>query len=175
LTYCKNIQSVLAMLAISVCSAPAAGESFNFIQAGTDQILATLTTDGADPFDHSNIDDLSFSSVGASLFALDVGSYAGEFDVTFGTGFTDDASDELKGLDAGRAQIQDNDPPFGGGFVIIADETPLADIMERDGLIRISASGDWRLVSAVPEPTSFLLALSATLSFVFYRDRRRHR
>ena len=148
--------------------------SFQFVEATSEVVLAELHTDGTDPFDHSNITDLSFTIEGDALFGFGVGSYSGVFDSTFAANrWTSDGSGRLTTVDAMVSGIFfDNSPP--PSTVLVDAQTPIFSLGIEpvssgrmtfvDGTLPdfTAVHGTWQ---SVPEPSALTLC---TLGFVIF-------
>lgn len=152
--------------------------SFDFVEATSDVVMARLHTDGTDPFDHSNITDLTFTPEGDSLFGFGVGAYLGMFDSTFAANqWTSDGSGGLTTVDSMVSGIffDDTPPP---STVLIDASTPIFSLRVEpsfsgrmefvDGTLPdfIAVQGTWQLV---PEPSSLTLFTLGLVVFRRYR------
>ena len=153
--------TLCAILALPCSNSWAA--SFEFVQAESEVVLAQLHTDGSDPFDHSNITDLTFTVEGDAIFGFGRGSYASTFDSTFAANrWTSDGFGGLTTVDLQVSGIffDDTPPP---STALVDAQTPIFSLgLEPrlssrmtlvDGTLPdfIEAHGSWRLV---PEPAS---------------------
>jgi hypothetical protein len=148
----------LAALALALLCGPAeAGPSYNFVESGSDNVLATLELSSL-PATHSEVVGLEFSTEGEAIFGV-LGLYSGTFDST-NDAFIGDGADGLAGSGAGTSStIFDFDPAIVdavrleltahgnvGSDVLFADFGPDSS--------PIGVSGDW---TAVPEPSTLIL------------------
>ncbi len=74
---------IVPILFLAMCCSNSWATDYDFIEESSMDVLATLHTDGADPFDHTNVTGFSFTSEGDDLFGFGVGIYLGMFDSTF--------------------------------------------------------------------------------------------
>jgi hypothetical protein len=177
------------LAALALGNLPSRAEATNlyydFIQAGSGDVLATLELSGL-PATHSEVVSLSFSQIGQNLFGYDT-VYGGTFGVTTAM-FVADGIGGLQGTDPNNhSQILDFNPPdsilmsqFGTETVSLF-ATPAAGgdgfgISPANGIIDIPivALGDWSLV--VPEPSTMsLVCFGATAVVGWQLGRSRHR
>ena len=86
-----------------------AGTFYDFVEDGTGTILAQVTLEGDEPWDHFDVSRLTITEAGDAVLALGIGEYGGLFDET-DLGFkTDLAGDGLIGNTGLNGSITDNE------------------------------------------------------------------
>jgi hypothetical protein len=181
----KNLMTrniLFAIVSIHFWAVAAAATDYDFIQTGTGDLLATLSTNGADPFDDADFTGLTFSSDGSTLFGFGSGLYLGTFDSTTSL-FTSDGIGGLTTTTTGTTAT-DVAPPalpangLGTAFSLelFADTAAGSDSItvsfEDDTPDAIIATGDW-LAVGVPEPSALVLATWSIVAMAGWRRRRR--
>ena len=142
---------------------------YDFVESSTTDVLARISLQGDEPWDHSDILSLVFTQAGDDKLVLGVGTYGGAFDTTGNAFIMHLASDGLIGDGGAEGMITDNTPPTGASNVtLLAGTIGNTDRISVEGRARV-ASGDWKLV---PEPGSLGLAVMAMVGWGSYRCRR---
>jgi len=192
-TATRSVLASVMFVGFSISSAY--GTSYDFIQGGTGDTLATLTTDGTDPFDHTNVVEISFTSAGDALFGFGTGVIPFVFQATtpssaewteVGGGLqTVDVSKSgsLRDLDTTVPSSFNPTHPLGGvTFVLFADDAAGGDGMfygdvPDGGVVDVFVDGDWASAAGgvVPEPSTAILLIIglAGLAACGHRGRRR--
>lgn len=147
-------------------------------------IYATLKLSGDSPYDHTNIESLTFTPEGESILGY-AGKYAGEFDSS-GVTLSEDSLGRLMlddvidvplrrfswvDSDAPRTKLQESSQVLSQSLEINILSTHSSIILKRKVLgggltlpgVRLgpSVSGAW--IRAVPEPSAIILAFCSTL------------
>ncbi len=154
------------MIVACVAASTQASVLYDFQQAGTATVLATLELSSV-PANETHIAGLTFTPAGDAIFGFG-STYSGTFDTSNGA-FADDGVGGLQGgIDYGgifAATMTDNDPPastvFPGPFAfspildLYADSRPDEDVIHMypngPGSPLAYVSGNWR---QVPEPAT---------------------
>lgn len=162
----RNIAGVLlTFTAICVATASATAADYEFMQEGTGDILATLSTNDADPFSHTDVTSLTFTTEGDAIFHVgtsDVSSYLS----STGDSLTNDGLGGLEGTGTEQNGFLLMDPPpphvdpiatgqmtfYAGGIDPDSISLESNDLPGDE-----SATGLW--VLSVPEPASVLLMI----------------
>lgn len=159
----RLLSTATFLFTLTVTLANSWAASFDFLDSASEVVLATLCTDGTDPFDHSNITSLSFTNEGDARFGFGIGSYPGAFNSTFAMNrWTSDGFGGLTTVDPMVSGIffDDTPPP---STVLIDAQTPIFSLglePTLSGRITfvdgthpdfIEVYGTWQLV---PEPSS---------------------
>lgn len=77
-----GLHILLGILLAGMPPAGANGDEFDFIEGSSGNVLATLTTNGANPFAHTDVVSLSFTPDGDSAFGFGTGIIPFVFDLT---------------------------------------------------------------------------------------------
>ncbi len=142
---------------------------YDFVESSTTDVLARISLDGDEPWDHSDILSLVFTPAGNVKLSLGLGLYGGVFDTTGNEFIMHVPSDGLIGDGGPEGVITDINPPPGATKVtLLAGIIGNVDRISVEGTARV-ASGDWKLV---PEPGSLGLAVMAMVGLGSYRRRR---
>ena len=148
---------ISASLALLVTSAHCqAQELYNFVQAGTGDILATLDLTTL-PATHTDVAGLTFSTKGEAIFGLGP-VYTGTFDTTSESTVSETLPMNLGCTSCNANSFFDNDPPMGfDSFQLWFDDDLEEDaILLNTGVGAIRDFGDW---VAVPEPATSSMAI----------------
>ncbi len=158
--------------------------SYDFVEHPSGDILATLHTDSSDPFDHTNVIGLSFTSEGDALLGIGVGTYPNSFDQTSNLWMSDGIGglstvsgleDYIYSFNAPPSQILFDLNNGSASTVILqlaVNPSSFDSIDLSDGTLPefIHITGQWQLV---PEPASILLVTPGLMMILGHRARRR--
>lgn len=168
----------LTFTALCVATASATGADYEFIQEGTGDILATLSTNGADPFFHTDVISLNFTTEGDAILGVGT-SDVSSFLSSTGASLTSDGLGGLEGTGAGQNGFLLMDPPpphdppiatgqmtfYAGGSDPDSISLESLDLPQMDPV-----TGLWVLV--VPEPGTAVLGAMAGIGMMMAQRRR---
>jgi PEP-CTERM motif len=170
--------ALLSFTAFCVATASATGTDYDFIQDGTSDILATISTNGADPFTHADVIGLTFTAEGDAIFGVGT-SDVSSFLSSTGASLTYDGFGGLEGTGTGQNGFLLMDPPpphdppiqFGQMTLHAGGTDPDSISLESDDLPPMDpVTGVWVLV--VPEPGTAALGALAAAGLLMARRRR---
>ena len=160
---------ISASLALLVTSAHCqAQELYNFVQAGTGDVLATLDLTVV-PATHTDVAGLTFSTKGEGIFGLGA-TYSGTFDLTSESTVSETLPSNLGCTSCIRNSFIDSDPPMGFDTFALWFDNDLGEdaIFLNTGVGVVRDFGDW---IAVPEPATSTMSVFALVLLGAFRSR----